>query len=78
MYLGQKQKGKIQPWPFGIKRLLNKPYKNEVTLREKNLSLKCCQSLELLIYFEREFRSFPTDNKGSINQRAAKLPSVQL
>ena len=78
MYLGQKQKGKIQPWPFGIKRLLNKPYKNEVTLREKNLSLKCCQSLELLIYFEKRLRSFYTGDMRSVGQRAAKLPNVKL
>ena len=24
----------IKPWPFAIKRLLNKPYENKVTLRE--------------------------------------------
>ena len=33
----------IQPWPFTIKWLLNKPYVNEVTLREQKLSKKSCQ-----------------------------------
>ena len=40
-------------------RPLIKPYVNEVILRGQNLSLKCCQPLELLTYIERGFRSFP-------------------
>jgi len=31
-------------------RFLNKPYVNGVTLREQNLSLKCCQPLQLLFW----------------------------
>ena len=34
------------------KRLLNKPYENEVTLREQNPPLKCCQPLDILTSFE--------------------------
>ena len=36
---------------------LNKPQVNEFTLRGINLSLKCCQPLELFTYFERGLRS---------------------
>ena len=32
----------IQPWPLAIKRLLNKPYENEVTLTGQNPPLKKC------------------------------------
>ena len=31
---------KIQPWPLAYKRLLNKPYVNEVTLTRQNPPLK--------------------------------------
>ena len=31
---------------FAIKRLLNKPYENEVNLREQKIRLKCCQPLD--------------------------------
>ena len=58
--------------------LVNKHYKNEVTLREQNLLLKCCKPLEMLIYFEEGFRSFHTFNIGSIGQRAAKLLAVKV
>ena len=37
----------IQPWPLALKRLLNKPYENEVTLTWQNPPLKCYQPLEL-------------------------------
>ena len=30
--------------------LINEHYKNEVTLTEQNLPLKCCQPLEILTY----------------------------
>ena len=58
--------------------LLNKPYVYRVTLRERNLALKCCQPLELLTYFESGVTSFNTGNMGSVGQRAAKLLSVKL
>ena len=35
----------IKLWNFDYRCLLNKPYVSEVTLREQNLSFKCCQSL---------------------------------
>ena len=44
---------RIQVKPDQTKRLLNKPYVNEVILRGQNLSLKCCQSLKLLTYIEK-------------------------
>ena len=56
--------------------LLNMPYEIEVILKEKNLYLICCQPLELLIYFEKEFGSFHTGNVGSVNQRAAELLAI--
>ena len=37
--------------PLAIKRLLNKPYENEVTLTGQNPPLKCCQPLEILTHF---------------------------
>ena len=43
----------IQLWPLAYKRLLNKPYENEVTFISQNLPLKCCQSLELLTQLKR-------------------------
>ena len=41
----------IQLWTFAYVRLLNKPYKNEVTLREQKKPLKCCYSLHFLHAF---------------------------
>ena len=32
----------LQLWPLAYVRLLNKPDENEVNLREKDISLKCC------------------------------------
>ena len=58
--------------------LLNMPYVNRVNLREQNLSLKCCNSLEILIYFGKGFRSFHTVNMGSVGQRAVKLLAVKV
>ena len=43
-------------------------YVNKVILRVQIQSLKCCQSLELLIFVGKGFRSFHTGNIG-----AAKL-----
>ena len=39
---------RIQLLNFAYKRLLNKPYENEVTLTGENSPLKCCQSLDFL------------------------------
>ena len=36
-----------QTWSNDYKRLLNKPYENEVTLTGQNPPLKCCQHLEI-------------------------------
>ena len=58
----------IQLWPFAIRWLLNKPYVNEVIL-----SWKFCQSLEIVIYIGKGFRSFHTGNTGSVHQRSQKL-----
>ena len=44
-------------------------------MREQNLYLKCCHSLELLIYFGKGFH---TGNIGSSGQRAAKLIAVKV
>ena len=38
----------VQPLNFAYKRLLNKPYENEVPLTKQNPPSKCCQTLELL------------------------------
>ena len=54
------------------------PYVNEITLREKNLSLRYCQPLELFIYFGKGFRSFHAGNIGFVGQRAAKLAAVKV
>ena len=58
--------------------LLNKPYVNEVTLREQNLSLKYCQPLKLFIHLWKGFRSFLAVNIGYLGQRAAKLTDVKV
>ena len=68
----------LQPWPFAFRRLLNKPNVNEVISRGQNLSLKCCQPLELLAYFERGIIYFFTDNVESVGVKAAKLSFVKL
>ena len=44
---------KVQPWPLAYKRLLNKPYVNEVTLTRQNPPLKCFQLLELMTKLKR-------------------------
>ena len=44
------------------KRLLNKPYVNEVTLTGQNPPLKYCQLLELLTHFDEGLRSFNIGN----------------
>ena len=62
---------------FNYKRLLNKPYVNEVTLKGHNLSLKCCQPLELLTCLKRGLSSFHTVKIEFVGQRAASLLSVK-
>ena len=54
----------IQLVTSDYKQILNKHYVNGVTLREKNLSFKCCWSLDLLTYFGMGFRSSHTVNTG--------------
>ena len=68
----------IQLCPLAYVWLLNKPYENEVTLRGKNIPLKCCQPHELLMYIERGLRSFHTGNIGSVGQRATKLLAFKV
>ena len=70
--------GDIQLWPLAYAWLLSKPYYHEVTCRVQNKPLKCCQSLELLMYIKRGLRSFYTVIMRSLDQRAAKLPSIKL
>ena len=67
----------IQLWTFAYIRLLNKPYENEVTLREQKIPLQCCQSLDFLYVFKR-FRSFIAINIKSVGQRALKLLAVKV
>ena len=55
---------------FAYIRLVNKPCENEVVLREQNISLKCFQPLELLMYFGRVVRSLQKSNIGSVGKRA--------
>ena len=45
--------GSILLLNFAYKRLLNKPYENEVTLNGQNPPLKCCQPLELLTQLKK-------------------------
>ena len=37
---------KAQLWTFAYVWLLNKPYENEVYLREQKITLKCCQPFD--------------------------------
>ena len=67
----------IQLQTYAYVQLLNRPYGYEVIARGQNIPLKCCQSLELLMYIGRGIKSFHTGNIGSVGQRAAKLPSVK-
>ena len=68
----------IQSWTFAYIWLLNNLYVNGVNLREQILSLKYWQLLELLIHFEKGFRSFHTFIIWSVGQRAAKLLAVKV
>ena len=68
----------IQSWTFVYIRLLDSPCENEVTFRGQNICLKCYQSLELLLYFGKGFRSFNAGNIGSVGQRASKLLAVKV
>ena len=46
-------------------------------MREKNISLKCCYSLKLLIHFWKGFRFFHPGIVGFVGQRASKLLAVK-
>ena len=48
----------IQPWPLAIKRLLNKPYVNEVYLTGQNPPLICFYSLKIYTQFEKSLDLF--------------------
>ena len=54
----------IQLWIFAYVQLLNKPYVNEVTLREQNLPLKCYQPPEI--------------DTECVGQRATKILTVKV
>ena len=53
-------------------------YENEVILRGQNISLECCQPLELLTHFRNGIRSLHIFYVGSLGQRAAKLLAVKV
>ena len=53
-------------------------YVSKVILRVQIKSLKCCQSLEILIFVGKGFRYFHTGNIGCVGQRAAKLLAVKV
>ena len=57
---------------------LNNLYVNgaTLTLREQNLSLKCCQSLEQKLYQDQDL--FKEVLWVSVCQRASKLPAVKV
>ena len=68
----------IQLWTFTYVRLLNKPYENEVTLREQKIPLKYCQTLNFQYTFQKSSRSFIAVNIKSVGQRDAKLLAVKV
>ena len=43
----------VQPWPLAIKRLLDKPYENEVSLTDQNPPLKSYQPFKLLTQLKK-------------------------
>ena len=68
----------IQPWPLAYKRLLNKPYVNEVNLTGQKPPLKYCQDIEIQYAVRKKSRSFNAKNFGSVDQRAAKLLAAKV
>ena len=68
----------IQLLNFAYKRLLNKPYENEVTLTGQNPPLKYYQPLEFFTQLKRGLDFLIAENLGSVGQRALKLPAVKL
>ena len=68
----------IQLSKSDYKRLLHKPYVNEVYLTGWNSPLKYCQHLENSIHCRKMCRSFNTKNFGSVGQRAAQLLAVKV
>ena len=67
--------GKIQLWTFAYVGLLNKPYENEVTLREQKIPLICCQPLDCLDAF---LKGLDFLFIKSVSQRALKLLAVKV
>ena len=47
-------------------------------MKEQNISLKCCQSLELFEYCWKVFRSLHRGNIGSLAHRPAKLLAIKV
>ena len=58
--------------------LLNKPYWNRVSLTKKNLSLKCCQSLEQSLFLTSGQDLSKEVLWVSLGQRAAKLQAIKV
>ena len=52
-------------------------YVNEVTLRDQNLSLKCCQSLELYLYY-KEVSIFPKKAVGLCWSKGYKWSDLKV
>ena len=74
------QIAKVQTYSYQLLLIhgyFNKPYENEIILREQNISSKYCQPIELLIYFGRRVRSLHTGNIRSESQRAAKSLAIK-
>ena len=67
----------MQSWTFAYKRLLNKPYNNEIVSRGQNLCLICCKSLELMLYFGKGLRSVHTGNISFIERSKPFLKWVK-
>ena len=64
----------IQLWPLPYQQLHNKPYVNEVTLREQNLYQKSCYSSELKICMFQWSRSSQRGPVASRNSGFVRLP----
>ena len=65
--------GYIQSWKYLLAPLVSKPYVNEVTLKEQNLSKKSCKSFKLILSILRRFRSSKVVLWFSVGQIAEKL-----
>ena len=68
----------VQFWKMNMDLLLDKSYVNWVILRDQNLYVKCCQSLELKLYYQQGLDLSKDVLWVSLGQRVAKLWSVKL